>query len=284
MLCRLFPLHSLTCSRHLHSSSPRILQRTCICFWHIGSSDTGSEHNPHRFRSKRALTFLNNSIIAKAVIETFTEEADPAEASESHPDLASMTVHDKLALWDRNEHHTEAPDRVPWGNGIDEDEPVEFSLEFEEYRDVLLRSHAFSWLLNSALNESKLEIPGLWPDHLGRTHTQIRATILSHLNAEAEILRQGAPPPSHCILFRTHWPEKFLRQEYTLPPHEVLDKVLVLTGNAQNCWATTTKQYLEMVWPDFGPPILDIYRALLEGRDVVKSMPLDPLSDHSRVC
>jgi len=102
---------------------------------------------------------LNNSKIARAVIETFTEDADPEKAGESYPDLDSMTVHDKLALWDRNEHHKEAPGRVPWDDGIDEDEPLEFSLEFEEYRDVLLRSHAFSWLLNSVLNESKLEIP-----------------------------------------------------------------------------------------------------------------------------
>jgi hypothetical protein len=222
---------------------------------------------------------LNNSKIARAVFETFTEDTDPEEAVESYPDLHPMTVHDKLALWDRNEHHKEAPERVPWDDGINEDEPLEFSLELEEYGDVLLRSHAFSWLLNSVLNESKLEISGYRPGRLDRAPTQIRATILSRLNAEAEVLRHGTPPPSHSILFRTHWPEEFLRQEYTLPPHEVLDKVLVLTGNAQNCWATTTKQYLETVWPDFGSPILEIYRALLEGQDVVKSMPRIPPLD-----
>ena len=188
-----------------------------------------------------------------------------------------MSVFDKLALWDRKEQYTEALDKVPWDGGTDEDELVDFNLEFQEYRHVLLRSPAFSWLLKSVLNESNLEEPDrfLWQTAaVTRAHHSIRAAIILYLGVEATILSPGAPPPQKFVLFRVLWPEGFLSREYTLPPHEVLDKVLVLTGATEHSWATTTKQYLETVWPDFGPRVLDIYKALLEGQDVIESKSL----------
>lgn len=222
------------------------------------------------------LTCFCCSKITRAVIETFTEEEDTATAGDIHETPDSMSVFDKLALWDRKEQCTDAPDRVPWDDGTDEDELVDFNLEFQEYRDVLLRSPAFSWLLNSVLNESNLEAPDkhFWQTAASRAHNLIRAAIISELGAKATVLTLGAPPPRQSMLFRAHWPEGFLLREYTLPPHEVLDKVLVLTGVAEHSWATTTKQYLETVWPDFGPRVLDIYKALLEGQDVFESKSL----------
>ncbi|KAK5657982.1 hypothetical protein OQA88_2535 [Cercophora sp. LCS_1] len=214
--------------------------------------------------------YRSRSKITRAVIETFTEDEDTAIAGDIQETPDSMSVSDKLALWDRKEQYTEAPNRVPWDDGSDEDELVDFNQEFQEYRDVLLRSPAFSWLLNSVLNEINLsKAPDdFWHTAAGRAHSLIRAAIISHPGAAATVLSPGAPPPRQSMLFQAHWPEGFLLREYILPPHEVLDKVLVPTGVAEHSWATTTKQYLETAWPDFGPRVLDIYKALLEGQDV----------------
>jgi hypothetical protein len=54
-----------------------------------------------------------NSKIARAIVETFREDEVPESASENHEKFDSITVHNKLALWDKNKHHTEPPDRVP---------------------------------------------------------------------------------------------------------------------------------------------------------------------------
>ncbi|KAK3374364.1 hypothetical protein B0T24DRAFT_577334 [Lasiosphaeria ovina] len=232
------------------------------------------------------LVYKYRNKIAGAVIDTFSAEEEMETSVDHNTSVVSepMSLTDKLSLWERNEGYTEAPDNVPWGDSTEVDEPDDF-LELQEYRDVLLRSPAFSWLLNSALNESNLEIPDDNPKHGASLHPQksIRDTIFLCFKTEATVLRRGTPPPTQSMVFRACWPEEFLSREYTLPPYEALDRVLVLTGTTKQPWATTCKQYIETVWPDFGPSVLDILRLLLKGENACESELFDGTCLRARV-
>ncbi len=206
---------------------------------------------------------ISSSQIARAVIKTFSvnEDSDESDNGNISTKAQPMSIEDKLTLWDKTQHTTDAADRTPWDDGVDEGEYDAFP-ELQEYRDVLLRSPAFSWLLNSVLNETKLEIPR--GEH-ENAQAQIRQVIIGRLSTEPIVIRRGMTPPRHYMVFETAWPGRFLSREYDMLPHEALDRVLVLTGETENSWATTCGQYVQTVWPDFGPQILETYKALLKG-------------------
>ncbi|KAK4442732.1 hypothetical protein QBC34DRAFT_431355 [Podospora aff. communis PSN243] len=240
----------------LINALPTILEAFAFKIGHDPSEEIQSRlmHVVHKYSTQ----------IANAMINAFKFSFDDSEDPEFDADNTRPTdLVENPAFWNgqKHKHVLASTNTVSWDDGIDIGHP-DFFPRLQEYRDVLLQSPAFSWLLNSVRREIDFGMPGeIHPcSQLG-----IRNAIVSALYPEPAVVVCGMPPPSYVLTFKLRLPVTFLAQEYDVPAPEVFDNVLVLAGTPGHTWATTCKQYVEKVWPDMGPVVLDIYRSLLRG-------------------
>ncbi|KAI0384641.1 hypothetical protein F5Y04DRAFT_247451 [Hypomontagnella monticulosa] len=125
------------------------------------------------------------------------------------------------------------------------------SAGFQKYRDIVHRSPAYKWFLNSVVTSVKLDISGTKD-----ARAKIRQKILGNHELRNHM--------NHSMQFRAPWIAKFLEmQGYDAPSYEVLDHVIVLTGTSRHANATTCLQYVQSVWPDIGIHILSLHKSLL---------------------
>lgn len=171
-----------------------------------------------------------------------------------------MPIVDKVQLWQSKEFQAKSNmgHRVPWDDRVDIDDDFEEFPELQEYRQAILNSPAYSWLLQSVLKEIELEIPG----SLDR-QTQIRQHILEYLGEPTLVSRKNRPATGRLRLILPWLSEFFASQEYDIPAHEALRHVIVLTGDDSHAFAGSCLQYIQAVWPEFGTNILDFYESLL---------------------
>ena len=198
-----------------------------------------------------------NNFIVKGAEEKSTR--DPSLALESVP----MSIEDKIATWQDSQHHSDYDLRSSelWDDDKDIDDKIDYLSELQGYGDVLLPSPAFTWLLNSIIIRTRMK---LCTDVSGG-QMEIRHRILASLNGPTTISR-NAPAPTYTMTFQLTWMwDFFSSQEYNIPPHEALERVLVLTGTDCEAWTTTCGQYVHMVWPDTGTHILNLFKELLQN-------------------
>ncbi|KAI0526679.1 hypothetical protein F5B22DRAFT_641819 [Xylaria bambusicola] len=237
----------------------------------------GSEEDTHLQYRLMYLVHRYRIQISKAVIDTFTLEEQDVEDEVQRPDNA-MPIHDKMLLWDRknrqlidNPEHGSTPvdnsdrdheDDNPWdddfgsGHDLSEDFP-----EINEYRQILLNSKAYSWLLKSVISKVELEIPAGDDNARGK----IRRKILDFLSEPSKISQRRAPMMQP-IVFKLPWIRNYLiSQEYKSPIHKALPHSIVIVGVNDQTYVTTCGEYLETVWPDLGPQILGLCISLLSS-------------------
>ncbi|KAI1130868.1 hypothetical protein F5Y10DRAFT_103811 [Nemania abortiva] len=254
----------------LSATLPDILKAFAIRF--------GQENNTHSQYRLMYLVHRYRNQISKAVVDTFAiEEQDAEEEAQKPTDV--MPIQDKMLLWARKNHqHIEGPENPvvqPENTSRDRDEFDQALLdaemdndndifesfpEIQEYRQTLLNSPAYSWLLKSVIIEVELEIPTV-SDGRG----EIRRKILEFLDEPSRITQRHAPA-AQCIVFQIPWIRNYLiSQEYNIPIHEALPRAMVVVGIDAQSFVTTCGEYLGTLWPDIGPQMLGLCISLLKS-------------------
>lgn len=146
-------------------------------------------------------------------------------------------------------------DNVTSDENEDEDED---SSRRDLYRNTILGSWAYRWLMASLKRESTLKRPTL--DLL----LEFETTILSALPTSYHQLSQGALSKTFKAVFELDWsPVQFLReQKYTEDGDDDdladLGSIITLTGELDDAQATTSKFYMSQTWPMTGPHTLQL--------------------------
>ncbi|KAI0870665.1 hypothetical protein GGS24DRAFT_510668 [Hypoxylon argillaceum] len=261
--------HSISANQlsSLSAALPSLLKAFAIRF--------GQEENTTLQFQLMYLVHRYRNQISKAVVDTFAIEEQETEEESQNPSIA-MPIQDKMDLWNRkNDQLTEDPNSVVAQTHTENTDHIEFDQfpedddedflegfpEIQEYRQILLNSPAYSWLLKSAIIEVELEIPEGVDDARGK----IRRKIIEFLGEPSRISQKDAPA-SQPIVFQLPWIRDYLiSQEYNMPLHQVFPRALVVVGVDDQSFVTNCSEYLETLWPDIGPQILNLCISLLSN-------------------
>lgn len=149
---------------------------------------------------------------------------------------------------------------------VDEGEPElvsgsESDLNSGLYRDFILATSAYKWLIASLQREARLT--RATPDLMER----IQEKIISVL-PPAPRPRREEPSQKYMVVFELDWdPVAFVEvQEYSEAPEEVLEKVVTLTGSLNDAQAVTTKSYLCQTWPVTGEQVMRLLNDSLRSK------------------
>jgi hypothetical protein len=199
--------------------------------------------------------------IANAVIKIYTFNEEDAQIDEPQSMLVeNMTIPDKISLWNKQQRLPDDYDQdiLPEDNGKIATYQSEDHSGLREYCGVLIRSTAFKWLQSAMLRDIEMEIVGT-----NDARCDIRNQIFTALGGEI-CFSQEESPETHRVLFQLPWCKDFLtEQEYDMPVHEALSRVLVLTGIHDHAWATTCREYVRTVWPQSGEMIIELFAHML---------------------
>jgi hypothetical protein len=132
---------------------------------------------------------------------------------------------------------------------------------FADYREFILNSQAYRWLLSAVTVHSQLE----FREKSSMVH--IRESVRNQILARApfrKLSRQEALA-SITVEFALDWDlRQFLMdQEYSVSDAEALDRVICLTGTWDQAQAATTSDYMQQVWPLNNRPIRQLLKKFL---------------------
>jgi hypothetical protein len=221
------------------------------------------------------LTFTSQ--IATLITDLFENEEEDEEAILPFQD-DSMPLDDKLQLWasKANVHTSSWPDQDDWHKDQKASEEEDDFPELQEYSDLLLHSPAYDWLQKSLDSLLRIIIPGTID-----ARKDIRNLVLASFPRVSRLSLESGPVLQR-VTFTSPWILGFLEsQDYRVPFHEVLPKILVLAGSSTAAWATTCEQYIKNVWPTLGPGILGIYTELLKTPQELRKTYID--SDYIQI-
>lgn len=188
-------------------------------------------------------------------------EGDDGEHAVRLPSGEDMLIEDKMMLWQNKEMELEPSpqQQTPWDDGMDLDDGPRGFPGLHEYRDFLLRCSAYTWLRSAALKKIQLE-----QEELHSAQVDIQQAILDTF--ETPMFRERDHLVVHGMVFEFAWIRGFLeRQDYDIPPHEALPRVIVLTGSENHSWATTCLRFVQIAWPETGQPVLELLVSLLQN-------------------
>ncbi|KAK6826419.1 hypothetical protein RU639_005434 [Aspergillus parasiticus] len=129
------------------------------------------------------------------------------------------------------------------------------------YRDLIMDSPVYKWLLGSLRRE--LDLQPAEPDARGA----IRNRILDSLPF-SRIVSRYDQPRIYQVKFTLNWDlVAFVKeQEYDTNKEGFLGRIITITGTRQDAQAMTCLQYLHQAWQSFGANILQLLEAtLLDG-------------------
>jgi hypothetical protein len=157
------------------------------------------------------------------------------------------------------------PEPAETDNFEDDNEPT---LDTSPYRDFIVKTPAYSWLVASMQREANLTRanPDLMED-VGRK-------ILDALPSTHKVSRK-APSQEYKAIFELDWdPLNFVKeQQYTESADEALERAITLTGSADDAQALTTSEYLSQTWPATGNHVMRLVT------DVIRNT-----TDHHAAC
>jgi hypothetical protein len=153
------------------------------------------------------------------------------------------------------------------GEGEEENEEINMP-GLHAYRDFILNSPAYEWLLANLRRETLLAQAD--PNSM----LAIKREIINSLPSSHRVSRKR-PAEAYKVTFDIGWdPQAFVReQNYEEEPEEVVAKAITLTGSAMDAQALTCEQYLCQTWPSAGECVIRLVK------DVVKGGP-----DHRHTC
>jgi hypothetical protein len=127
------------------------------------------------------------------------------------------------------------------------------------FRDFIVNSPAYEWLLTSLRKEALLAPPN--PNSM----LAIRRDIINSLPPSHRLSR-NRPAEAYKITFDIGWDLlAFVReQSYEEKPEEVVEKVITLTGSVRDAQALTCEQYLCQTWPSAGKCIIQLVKDVVQ--------------------
>jgi hypothetical protein len=139
----------------------------------------------------------------------------------------------------------------PFENDDTFEDDTEPTSDASPYRDFIVKTPAYSWLVASLQREATLTraTPNLMEN--------IRGKILGALPSCHKVSRK-APSLEYKATFELDWdPLSFVKeQQYTENPDEALERAITLTGSANDAQAMTTREYLSQTWPATGKHVM----------------------------
>jgi hypothetical protein len=206
---------------------------------------------------------------------------DKYSREESDPDLHTsdadqMHWEDKINFWYERQEGTQddAPNSIndcdeeavnylmsqkPNEEGEKEEQNEESNMpKLLAYRNFILNSPAYEWLLASLRRETLLAQAD------SNTMLAIRQEIINSLPSSHKVSRKR-PAEAYKITFEISWdPLAFVEeQNYEEEPEEAVEKVITLTGSARDAQALTCGQYLCQTWPSAGECVIRLVKGAI---------------------
>ncbi|CZR60699.1 uncharacterized protein PAC_10595 [Phialocephala subalpina] len=179
--------------------------------------------------------------LSQFAIDRFLEEVDP-NVDQQTPE----------------EHITEEPEADEEEDDDDEVDGEE-KLDSSPYREFILKTPAYEWLLTSLQREVALKRAN--PDLM----ENIGRAVLGALPSYRKNVSRKIPSQEYEAMFELEWdPLSFVKeQKYTESPDEALERAITLTGTANDAQAVTTKEYLIQTWPATGTHVMRLVTDLV---------------------
>lgn len=142
-----------------------------------------------------------------------------------------------------------------------------------QYRDYILKSPAYRWLIGSLRRESILK-RATPVDVMSR----IGADILAALPAPRSVSR-GVSSQRYKATLELRWDALLFLEEqsYTEPAETALRRAITITGSADDAQAATTRDYLVQTWPNGGTIMQLIEDVTRSGQNSPVSCMYDPV-------
>jgi hypothetical protein len=156
----------------------------------------------------------------------------------------------------------------------DEDEEADMP-ELLAYRDFISEVPAYKWLLANVHRE--ILLASAEPNLMDA----VRRKILHFLPSSHKVSRKTSVE-AYKVVYEIEWDLlAFVKeQEYIEEPDEAVEKVITLTGSANDAQALTCAQYLYQTWPSAGEHIIrllkNVARSETGHRHACKSPYLKP--------
>lgn len=215
---------------------------------------TSSNHDRYELCElsiKRFLADRDNEPITMATADNDLDSATTSSEPNMNDDLDSTTV--SLEPNNNNDLDSATTFSEPNKNDdavVDDTEPTP---DAGLYRDFIVRTPAYSWLIASLQREATLTRAA--PDLM----ENIKEEVLGALSSPHRVSR-NALSQQYKATFELAWdPLSFVReQQYTETPEEALESAITLTGAANDAQAMTTREYLCQTWPATGKHLMQL--------------------------
>ncbi|KAI0198495.1 hypothetical protein F4808DRAFT_472788 [Astrocystis sublimbata] len=199
------------------------------------------------------LVFEFNDEITRAVMATAFSVGEQEPTDEVLVPGALRSWTGSVGSWARRRRSDRA-------NSNEAVEATAYPALWQEYRQAMLNSSAYPWLIGSIIAKLDFELP----PGLDDARYQIRAKVLKTLDVSSAVLHLDLICMAGSVVLRLPWIQNFLAaQKYNRPIHKVLPDALVVIGSADRALVTVCSQYLEALWPHTGPQILELCVGLL---------------------
>ena len=164
------------------------------------------------------------------------------------------------------DHGDEATD-----NGAEREDEIDIddngeSEALTNLKDAVVGSSSQRWLTSRINRCASLSFPeDGWMANISRTVRQAFKSTIGYRKVSRRI-----QPPEYVAKFEIDWnPIKFLQeQEYQGSPEDCIERVITLTGSANEVQATLALQYLSQTWPLLGESLLQLLAQMVRSESI----------------
>lgn len=150
-----------------------------------------------------------------------------------------------------------------------DDESNDLPTDMTLFRDCVIKSQAYRWLVETMLCEATQTLVSL--DIRSAIWEKVFRSI--HPREGRKALKSQQPTRAYQVTFVVDWDSQAFTSQTGLRGRDESDsgvielgKMLTLTGVVEDCQALTVSQYLSQTWPTTGQHVLDLIQAVIEAR------------------
>ncbi|KAL2824339.1 hypothetical protein BJY01DRAFT_256478 [Aspergillus pseudoustus] len=157
---------------------------------------------------------------------------------------------------DPAEDHSSLSEAPEWNDDIEHYDDTDLAA----YRNFILQSPAYKWLLGRLLKETHLDTAE------ASIMVAIRQRIIAALPVSRNISRKRSSE-IHKVTFDIDWdPIRFITaQRYEGDPAEAVERCITLTGSINHAQALTCGEYLRQTWPFSGHYMVEVLKEMVAG-------------------
>ncbi|KAM7213263.1 hypothetical protein V8F06_011376, partial [Rhypophila decipiens] len=191
-------------------------------------------------------------------IRRFLDEPELEYTADEQEDAAAMDHAEEPETEDDTDDHDDH----------DDDEPELTKPQAQGYREFILKTPEYIWLLACLRNE--LILTHSHPNMM----EEIRQRILRDLRDLPSIYKisRSRPPPRYTAIFQLNWdPLSFVtEQEYDEKPGQALEKAITITGSANDAYVVATKECLSQIWPVSGSLVMQLVNDIVSDTKALR--------------